>query len=397
MPRIRTASLRSTTRSRAASCLSWPSRLRCTRTRRRCCVNLAPPSKWLEALCGQFWVRLKASKRISGRWAIHEYMNRYISTRPAPDNLFSRRRFLRASIQAVQIAGVASLGGALTRGYAAGAPQISPQVSVTELNGLILLQGAGCNVVAMSGKEGALMIDGGLAANADALLKAVKERTGASRVHTLINTHWHPEQTGANEAVGRDGGVIFAHEKTRMYLSNPVTSVTFKGRLEPLPKVARPNKTTYGDGSLEFDGQKINYGYLPAAHTDGDLYVHFPEKNVLVAGGVVSGEEWPLLDYRNGAWLGGRVRAHQQLADLVRSRTRVVPAQGRVITVSDIVRHRDIYLVLFHTMIDYMNMGMGAEDAVVRTPLKQYQSEFGDPSAFLNGAYRSMLIAYVPD
>ena len=49
-----------------------------------------------------------------------------------------------------------------------------------------------------------------------------RSATGTSRIHTLINTHWHPEQTGANEAVGRDGGVIFAHEKTRMYLSNTV-------------------------------------------------------------------------------------------------------------------------------------------------------------------------------
>ena len=48
-------------------------------------------------------------------------------------------------------------------------------------------------------------------------------------------------------------------------------------------------------------------------------------------------------------------------------------------------------------MIAYMNMGLGAEDVVERNPLKQYQAEFGDPSAFLYGAYRSMLIAYVPD
>ena len=266
-----------------------------------------------------------------------------------------------------------------------------------DLGGLTLFQGAGCNVIAMRGDEGALMIDGGLAANADALLRAVRERTGNNRVHTLINTHWHPEQTGANEAVGRDGGVIIAHEKTRMYLSNAVTSVTFEGRFGPLPKVARPNKTTQSGGSLKFAGRQVDYGYLPAAHTDGDLYVHFPELNVLAAGGPVSGEKWPLLDYRNGAWLGGRVRAYERLAQLVRPDTRVAPAHGRVITGSDIVRHRDIYQKLFVDMIAYMNMGLGAEDVVERNPLKQHQAEFGDPSAFLNGAYRSMLIAYVPD
>ena len=48
-------------------------------------------------------------------------------------------------------------------------------------------------------------------------------------------------------------------------------------------------------------------------------------------------------------------------------------------------------------MIGYMNMGLGPEDAVARNPLKKYEAEFGDPSAFLDGAYRSMLIAYVPD
>jgi hypothetical protein len=44
-----------------------------------------------------------------------------------------------------------------------------------------------------------------------------------------------------------------------------------------------------------------------------------------------------------------------------------------------------------------MNKGMGPEDAVKLNPLKQYEAEFGDPSVFLYGAYRSMLIAYVPD
>jgi hypothetical protein len=48
-------------------------------------------------------------------------------------------------------------------------------------------------------------------------------------------------------------------------------------------------------------------------------------------------------------------------------------------------------------MIGYMNKGYGAEDAVRVNPLAQYQAEFGDPAAFLDAAYRSMLLAYVPD
>jgi glyoxylase-like metal-dependent hydrolase (beta-lactamase superfamily II) len=294
--------------------------------------------------------------------------------------------------------GAAALGGALLRPYSASAQPA--RISTTDLGGATLLQGAGCNVVAVPGTEspgGALMIDGGLAGNADALLAAVRSATRATRIHTLINTHWHPEQTGANEAVGRAGGVIFAHEKTRICLSNAVYSVTFKGRRPALPQAARPTRTTRGDGSMEFAGQKIDYGYMPAAHTDSDIFVHFPALNLLVVGGVVSAEEWPLLDDRNGAWLGGRVRALERLADLVTPDTRVVPANGRVMTGREIVRQRDLYQKLFTTMIGYLNMGLGPEDAVQRNPLKEYQSEFGDSSAFTYGALKSMMIAYVPD
>jgi glyoxylase-like metal-dependent hydrolase (beta-lactamase superfamily II) len=304
---------------------------------------------------------------------------------------------LRAAVGVVPLAGTASLSAALLPILSARAQPASVDIATADLGGLVVLQGAGSNVVAMPGDDGALMIDGGLAANVDALLSAVHDATGNDRIHTLINTHWHPEQTGANEAVGRANGVIFAHEKTHMYLSNKVSSVTFEGLLEPLPEAARPNETTRGDGSLQFAGERIDYGYLPAAHTDGDLYVHFPRMNVLAAGGVVSGERWPVLDYRNGAWFGGRVRALEWLAELVDPDTRVVPAQGRLITGRDIVRQRDIYLDLFETLIAYMNMGFGAEDVVQHNPLERYQDEYGDPSVFLDGAYRSMMIAYVPD
>jgi cyclase len=330
----------------------------------------------------------------------------------------SRRLFLQT--------GTAALAGALLPVPSAGA-QSAPRITTTDLDGATLFQGAGCNVVAIpgsdptEGRQGvpALMIDGGLAANVEALLAAVKSATGASRIHTLINTHWHPEQTGANEAVGRGGGVIFAHEKTKLFLGTTVYSaVGIKGRVAPLPDVARPNRTTRGDGSMDFGGLApsersesrglalserseskgpIHYGYMPAAHTDGDLYVHIPKMNLLVVGGVVSAEEWPLLDYLNGAWLGGRVRALERLAGLVTPDTRVVPANGRVMTGSDIVRHRDMYQKLFSTMIGYLNMGLGPEDAVERNPLEAYEAEFGDASEFEYGALRSMMIAYVPD
>ena len=304
--------------------------------------------------------------------------------------MFSRRRFLGA--------GAATLGSALLPALPAWPQAGAAQITPSDLGGgLFLFGGAGCNVLALRGDDGALLIDGGLAANADALLRAVFAATGTSKVGTLINTHWHPEAIGANELVGRAGGKIFAHEKTAMYLGHRVSSATFEGRREALPEAARPTETARAEGSLQVAGRRVDYGYLPAAHTDGDLFLHFTDLNVMAVGGVLCAEAWPLLDYRNGAWLGGRVRAVERLASLVKSDTRVVPADGPLMTGRDVVRQRDIYDELFVTMVDYMNMGFGAEDVVRENPLKEYESELGDPSAFLDGAYRSMLIAYVPD
>jgi len=304
-------------------------------------------------------------------------------------NRFSRRIFL-------QIGAVAA-GGVLLPAFA-NARQGAARITTTDLAGATLFQGAGGNVVALVSPEGALMIDGGRAANADALIAAVKSATRTTRIHTLVNTHWHPDQTGANEAVGKAGGVIIAHEKTKTALSHTIySSAILTTRLAPLPEIARPTKTVRLDGTLDFPGQTVEYGYMPAAHTDGDIYIHLPKVNVLAAGGVVSAENWPLLDWKNGAWFGGRVRALEHLAKIVKPDTKVVPADGRVMTGAEIVTQRDMYQKLFSTMIGYLNMGLGPEDAVQRRPLKAYEGQYGDSSAFTYGALRSMMIAYVPD
>jgi glyoxylase-like metal-dependent hydrolase (beta-lactamase superfamily II) len=247
------------------------------------------------------------------------------------------------------------------------------------------------------GPEGALLIDGGLATNSSALLKAVGKATGSTRVSTLINTHWHPEQTGSNLPVGSRGGVIIAHEVTRLYEGRKATSVCYEGTYGPLPEKARATRSTRTSGSLEFAGQHVDYDYLPAAHTDGDLYVHFPEVNVLVAGGPVSGSRWPVLDIHNGGWLGGLVRAYEKLATVVKPDTRVVPVEGKLLSGADIVRYRDIYQKLFTQMFVFFNKGYGPSDAVAARPLKDYEDELKDVSAFIAGAYRSLLQAYVPD
>lgn len=263
--------------------------------------------------------------------------------------------------------------------------------------GIWLVDGAGCNVVALQGPQASLLVDGGYANQSKSLLKAVARVTGNAHVGTLINTHWHPAQTGSNEAIGRAGGEIVAHEVTRKYLARRVASVDYEGLLGPLKPEGLPTKTTRTHGSLDFAGHRIEYGYLPAAHTNGDLYVHLPEDNLIIAGGPVQSAAWPLLDWRNGAWLGGLVKAHEKLAQLAKPDTRIIPANGAPVSGADIARQHAMFAAFHEQMVAFQNKGYDSGDCIAARPLKEFEPRFGDASKFIHGAFQSINLAYSPD
>ncbi len=326
----------------------------------------------------------------------------------------SRRSFLRDSAQALAAASL--LGGAVPAFAAGKSVPTNPawrkigagDIKVTDVAGLAVISGAGCNVVGVGGPDGALLVDGGLAMNSGVLLKAVHANLKTKRVHTLINTHWHPEQTGSNEAVGAAGGTIIAHEVSQLALGAHLRSALYEGFYGPLPEKARPAKTTYNTGSLEHAGEQVEYRYLPAAHTNGDLFVHFPKRNVIVGGGPVSAVRWPSMDYLNGAFMHGFVRSYEILAEVVKPDTIIIPAEGPTLTGADIKREKDMYWALFKQFFILFNKGFGPQDVVAfnrgedvqgvtgERPLKAAQAQLGDPAQFLEFAYKSLQLATIP-
>ena len=99
------------------------------------------------------------------------------------------------------------------------------------------------NVVMQTSTDGVLLVDGGSANGADRLMNFISKVPGGGRVHSLFNTHWHPEQTGLNERLGKAGATIIAHENTRLWLTQNITWPWNGRQFKKLPKVAQPNKT----------------------------------------------------------------------------------------------------------------------------------------------------------
>jgi len=289
--------------------------------------------------------------------------------------------------------------GATVRPLAAlqGPPQAGPAAAGTVklADDLYVLSLPGeANVVAQTTASGVLLVDGGSAKASDALLKAVAALPGSGPVHTLFNTHWHPEQTGLNEQVGQAGKTIISHENTRLWLTTDVTWSWNGQRFKRLPKVAQPNKTFYTTGKLD----SVQYGYVPdAAHTDGDMYVYFPKPNVLVVGDVMSAAGWATVDWQTGGWIGGMAGALQRLQTLVNAETRIVPGRGPVIGQADLKAHADMYGTIYTRLSTLLNKGRGPTEAVEARPTKEFDDRMGNPDEFVRRAFESLWAYLSPD
>jgi glyoxylase-like metal-dependent hydrolase (beta-lactamase superfamily II) len=292
--------------------------------------------------------------------------------------------------------------GASRRVSAAAAQAVSGSTSVQRLaDDLFVLQLPGeANVVAQTSAAGVVLVDGGSAKASDALIKMIGELAGGGRradaeVQTLFNTHWHPEQTGLNEAIGKAGKTIIAHENTRLWLSTDVTWSWNGQQFKRLPKVAQPNKTFYTTGQLD---SGIRYGYIPdAAHTDGDMYVYFPTQNVLAVGDVLSSQGWPVVDWQTGGWIGGLVGATQRLQTLANDQTRIVPGRGPVMSLADLKGQATMYATIYDRLTTLLNKGRGPSEAVAAKPTKEFDAQMGNPDEFVRRAFESLWAYLSPD
>jgi glyoxylase-like metal-dependent hydrolase (beta-lactamase superfamily II) len=306
-------------------------------------------------------------------------------------NDLTRRGFLKTA--------ALSAAGATLAGAPFGSPAAPKANLVTQDlgGGLSLISGGGGNVLVFASPEGPLLVDGGHAASSAALLKQALSVAGAKKVNTLFNTHWHPDQTGSNETLGRQGARIIAHENTRLWLTRKNIVDWAPAPLPALPKVAQPNKTFYTTDTLDFGGEKLAFGHLGQAHTDGDLYVYLPKANVLAAGGVVSVDAWPLMDWQSGGWIGGLVGAYDRLLKVANDGTRIIPANGPVVDRRTLQAHRDMYFQIFDRLVKQLIKGMGPDEAYATGPAKEYEARWGDSKAFVLASFRSLWGHYAPD
>src|SRR5262245_40006375 len=265
------------------------------------------------------------------------------------------------------------------------------KVTTTSLNDhLHLISGGGANVLLVSSGEGLVLVNGGSSEQSNDVLKAVAAQSGGKRLTTLINSDWCADHTGSNEAAGSIKVEIIAHENTKQYIANDQFVEWQKRTYKAKPKVALPPKTFLSKDSVTAGSERIHYGHLGQAHTDGDIYVHLPASNVLMTGHVMTVGKYPIADYTTGGWLGGLLTATKTLLDLSNAQTRVIPGTGPVQTRADLQAQFDMLTTLRERLAKMMRQGMSANDMLGAGATKEFDAKWGDPKLFMAVTYRGL-------
>ncbi|MEA2417282.1 MAG: hypothetical protein QOI58_3939 [Thermoanaerobaculia bacterium] len=199
------------------------------------------------------------------------------------------------------------------------------EIKVQKVNGTVyMLTGAGGNIGVSSGDDGIVIVDDQFAPLAPKIREALHGIT-AKPIKFILNTHYHGDHTGGNEAFSKDGPII-AHENVRTRLA--AGSKNLGGATPPAPKDALPVITFNDRATIHVNGEDIRAVHFPHGHTDGDSIIFFTQSNVVHMGDDFFNGMYPFVDTENGGSVKGMLAAVDKVLSTMPDDAKVIPGHG---------------------------------------------------------------------
>ena len=218
---------------------------------------------------------------------------------------------------------------------------------------------AGSNAGFVIGDDGVLVVDAFFTLDAARALVAEIHRLTPKPIRYVVNTHYHADHTGGDQALRDAGAVIIAHRNVRGWVrTNNINlfgdriTPELKARIEALPL---PDLTTDKDLTVWLGARKVVVRTV-LGHTGGDLTIFVPDAKVLFTGDLLwrkvapnlidgSVKEWAATD---AAFAAMPSAAH----------TTYVPGHGDVADLNDVTNFRDYLLDLKHLVAEGRKAGL---------------------------------------
>jgi cyclase len=271
-------------------------------------------------------------------------------------------------------------------------------IGTTDLGGRVYaLEGiggaVGGNVTVAAGDDGVIVVDNMFAQMYGKIKSAIAAVT-SQPLRYVVNTHFHRDHTGGNEAFAKDGAVIVAHENVKRVLATGSRNGLNCAMTPPAPESALPRMTYTNSMTLTLRGRSTELRHPVDVHTDGDTTLYFADANVLVAGDLVFFRRYPNIDFVYGGSIDGMIRGTDELLSLINEDTKIVPGHGPAGTKAMMRQYRTMLAETRERVAKLKAAGKTEEEIVALKPTADYDAQFNVNERaignFLRVVYRSL-------
>lgn len=274
-----------------------------------------------------------------------------------------------------------------------------------------MLVGAGGNVTVQAGNDGMLIVDSGLASMSGKVIEAMRS-ISRGPLRYIINTTDHAEHVGGNSAIAATGSTIPFRPPEDVRVSDgmrdkPKASVISfvstlermsapTGKVAPYPEDAWPDNTySTPQKKLYFNDEPVVIMHVPG-NTDGNSIVHFRGADVISVGDLLDLTAYPVIDVKAGGSIQQLFDGLYRVIDLTvpnrksEAGTFVIPGHGRLADQPEVVYYNQMVGIVRDRIKDMIANGMTLAQVKAARPTRDYDTRYGSPDMFVEGAYESL-------
>ena len=256
------------------------------------------------------------------------------------------------------------------------------EITTTQLaTGLYMMEGAGGNLAVSVGEDGVFLVDDQYAPLSGKIMTAISELTD-SEVEFLVNTHWHGDHTGGNEAFGNAGAIIVAHDNTRVRMTEEQLRQIFNTSYPPRPEDALPIVTFDDEMTFHWNGETIRAFHVDPAHTDGDVILYFENADVFHMGDVFLNTFYPFIDIDSNGDIDGIIAAGYRVLSMATPDSQIIPGHGPLATADDLQEWLKMLRVTRESMQSLIDEGLSEDEAFAARPTAEFDESHG--GGFMN-------------